>query len=119
MIHYAVVVDGKVIGSRSSKSHAVQIYTHALVAAEQGKAGTVLSYHSSERLAESARGQWRVNVSRWAAQGDVEPMRFSSVVPVAVTLKRAKVGQTAEQLLGADRPLTAAELADVEEVARG
>lgn len=90
MVHYAVVVNGKVVGSRSSKSHAQQIYTHAVVV--QGGThkhawnnGTtpvdgVMSYHSSEALARSASGQWS------HLGGTL------SVVPVSVTAKRAKVG---------------------------
>ena len=86
MVHYAVAINGKVVGSRSSASHAQQIYTHALVVAKGDDYG-VVSYHSSERLAHGACNGWR---ARMAAGGELQGTL--SVVPVAVTARRAKVG---------------------------
>jgi hypothetical protein len=87
MVHYAVTVDGKVIGSRSSKSHAQPIYTHAVInrfANGDGVDG-VISYHSSEQLARDAARAWGNNGFNKLRGG-------LYVVPVAVTARRAKVG---------------------------
>ncbi len=54
MIHYAVVVDGTVIGSRSSK-HAIHVYTHAVVKpAFDGLPALVISYHAGTANATKA-----------------------------------------------------------------
>jgi hypothetical protein len=88
MVHYAVTINGKVVGSRSSASHAQQIYTHALVVTpgRQGEYG-VMSYHSSERLALDAKRTW---TGRMGAGCELQGSL--TVVPVAVTARRAKVG---------------------------
>lgn len=91
MVHYAVTVDGKVIGSRSSARHLEQIYQFAVIeAALAEQPAGVVSYHSSEALALKARDGWRAaraqHPAHWATRGPL------SVVPVAVTAKRAKVG---------------------------
>jgi len=92
MVHYAVVVDGKVIGSRSSKSHAQQVYTHALVHTSADQHGVVragvVSYHGSVALAMGQRLYWG---KQWG-------IATLSIVPVDVTAKRAKVGTSLEQL---------------------
>ena len=80
MVHYAVVINGRVIGARSSKSHAQQVYTHALVISPTRDEYAVVSYHSSERLALAGRRTWS------HLHGAL------SVVPVAVTARRAKAG---------------------------
>ncbi len=87
MVHYAVTVDGKVIGSRSSKSHAVQIYTHAVIVVDlaDGTAPIVSSYHGSEALCRNGHQQ-AAAVAHYHGGGSI---RF---VPVATTERRAKLG---------------------------
>lgn len=83
MQHYAVVVNGRVIGARSSQSHAVQIYTHAVIVTPGRTADYgVISYHRSESLARDAQRTW---APRFAPA-------TVSVVPVAITPRRAQVG---------------------------
>ena len=88
MVHYAVTVEGKVVGSRSSKSHAQQITrTPSSSSASPrrwccrmcGAPFGVVSYHSSERLALAARRTWSHLTARFGRS-------------VAVTARRATVG---------------------------
>lgn len=83
MVHYAVIVDGKVVGARSSKSHAQQVYTHALVLRKETADGYgIVSYHGGLALAMAAR-------TSWSRQWDLGRL---SIVPVSVTPKRAVIG---------------------------
>lgn len=89
MIHYAVVVGGKVIGARSSKSHAVQVYTHAVVVVDlaDGAPDLVVSYHGSQRHAgESAGSRQAAYVAKHHGGGSIR------IVPVLVTRNRVGVG---------------------------
>jgi hypothetical protein len=83
-INYAVLVDGVVVGSRTSASG--RAYTNAVVLRHVDGTHGVVSYHSTSRLAFDARMQW---APRFASR---EPGSSVFVVPVAITARRAKVG---------------------------
>lgn len=89
MVHYAVTVDGRVIGSRSSKSHAVQIYRAAVIVVDlaDGTAPIVSSYHGSEALAGAGGHNQAAAIARYHGGGSIR------IVPVATTARRAKIGE--------------------------
>jgi len=84
--HYAVAIDGTVVGTRSSQS---KVYTHAVVTkggvdkdwrGKEYPVEGVMSYHTSEALARTSSQQW---------------LRFGCTItirPVMTTTKRVKVG---------------------------
>ena len=93
MVHYAVGYEGKVVGSRSSKSHAVKVYTHAVVALHPGDP-VVISYHSTEALAHDGQRTFCRNDDGWRRfQGSPARDYVVRVVPVMTTNRRAKVGE--------------------------
>ena len=83
MVHYAVRIDGVVIGSRSSKSHTEKVYTHAVVIDEGAGTWSVLSYHRTEQLARDMARTYGRTLSLTGAY---------YVKPVVTTARRAKVG---------------------------
>lgn len=89
MVHYAVAVNGVVVGARTSKSHAVKIYERAVVVHElaDGSKPGVVGYHSTVELAlNNARGATVQSVLKHHGGG------LATVVPVMTTTRRAKVG---------------------------
>jgi hypothetical protein len=92
-IHYAVAVDGIVIGSRSSASG--RQYTHAVVVDEGAGTWGVMSYHSSEALA-------RDTARTWGARERFHGKLY--VKPVTVTPRRAKEGAAIAEVLATPAP---------------